>query len=142
MTALTKWKAAAYLAAIFLAGSVSGWVAGTTWARQAAQHRPHPREVVSTFRERTRSLNLTPEQVSQIDAIATRSAAEFNAINEESMQRARACFSNRHAQVCSLFNPTQREQFEAIERERKNRWIGKPPDHWRPPPPPPQGPPR
>jgi hypothetical protein len=87
-------------------------------------------------------LNLTPEQVSQIDAIATRSAAEFNAINEESMQRARACFSNRHAQVCSLLNPTQREQFEAIERERKNRWIGKPPDHWRPPPPPPQGPPR
>lgn len=136
MTPLNKWNVGAYLVAIFLAGGVSGWMAATTYARQTAQRRPYPREFVSTFRERTRRLNLSPEQKRQIDGVAARSAEEFNTINEESMQRARSCFSNRHSQVCALLNPAQREQFEAIERERKNRWGGKLPEHRRPPPPP------
>lgn len=125
MSSLSKWQAAVYLAAIFLAGGVSGWMAATTVARQAALKRPQPREIAKTFKERTRALHLTPEQQAKVDAIADRAAADVSAVNEENVRRIKSCFSNRHAQVCALLTPEQREQFERTEKERRHRWNGK-----------------
>ena len=125
MTPLSKWKVAVYLAAIFLAGGISGWMAATTLARYTASNPPHPRQIAGTFKERTLSLHLDPEQQKKVDAIADRSAAELSAVNEENIRRIKQCFSNRHAQVSALLTPAQREQFEQIERERRQRKAAK-----------------
>src|SRR5262247_3738735 len=95
MTPLSKWKVAVYLAAIFLAGGVSGWMAATTMARQSARQRPASKQIATTFKERTRALNLAPEQQQRLDAIADRTAAEVSAVNEENVRRIKHCFSNR-----------------------------------------------
>ena len=125
MTPLSKWKVAVYLAAIFLAGGISGWMAATTLARYTASNPPHPRQIAGTFKERTRSLNLDQEQQHKVDIIAERSAAELSVINEENIRRIKQCFSNRHAQVSALLNPAQREQFDRIEKERRQRKAAK-----------------
>lgn len=125
MNPLSKWRVAVYLAAIFMAGGVSGWMTATSVARNAARKAPQAKQIATTFKERTRALHLTPEQQEKIDAIADRTAAEASAVNEENVRRIKQCFSNRHAQVCALLTPQQREQFERAEKERRHRWSGK-----------------
>jgi Spy/CpxP family protein refolding chaperone len=125
MTPLSKWKVAVYLAAIFLAGTISGWMAATTLARYTASNPPHPRQIAGTFKDRTRALHLDSEQQKKIDAIAERSAAELSIVNEENIRRIKQCFSNRHAQVSALLTPEQRQQFERIEQERRQRKAAK-----------------
>ena len=121
MTPLSKWKIAVYLAAIFLAGSISGWMGATTLARYTAVKPPQPHQMALPFKERTRTLRLDPEIQAKVDAIADRSAAELSAVNEENVRRVKHCFSNRHAQVSALLTPEQRQQFEQCEKEWRMR---------------------
>lgn len=135
MTHLSKWKVTAYLAAIFFAGVVSGWMGATAVLKRSAITPPLPGEIASTFRERTRKLNLNSDQEKQIDTIADRSAAEMSTVNEENFRRIRQCFSNRHAQVSAILSAEQREQFEKMERERQERFAARGGrSHRRPPP--------
>ena len=118
MTVLSKWRVGVYLAAIFLAGAISGWMAATAVARQkAAAKPPQPHQIATTFKERVRALNLDPEQQVKVNAIAEHSGAELGLVNEENVRRVKQCFSNRYAQVCAILTPEQRKQFERAERE-------------------------
>ena len=67
---LSKWTIGFYLAAIFGAGAVSGWVIAAKTAKQEMFSPPRPGEFAARMRERYESrLNLTPDQARKLGAI-------------------------------------------------------------------------
>jgi len=126
MNGLSKWKLALYLAAIFLAGGVSGWVVATKMAKEKAFKAPQPKEIALSFRDRMNAkLNLTPEQGREIDVILDRSSAEIQALHGENTKRIKQDISARNAQINALLMPDQQVLFEEIEKERRDSWRAK-----------------
>lgn len=123
MTQLSKWKIGLYLAAIFAAGSVSGWLVATKTLKQQAFTAPKSDEIAASLRSclRTR-LQLTEEQKARIDAIIERSAKEMQAIHKERTDRIRQAVNSRTAQIMAILNPEQQKVFEQIEKERGAFW--------------------
>lgn len=120
MINVSKWKIVLYLAAIFAAGGVSGWVVAAKTTKQMLLSSPQPQEISSRFCEKVFSrLNLSPDQVQKIEEISQRSAKEMSAIHEDRKRRIRQAISNRNAQIHAILNPEQQAQFEQIEREHR-----------------------
>ncbi|MFM1768009.1 MAG: hypothetical protein RJA22_538 [Verrucomicrobiota bacterium] len=135
MTGLRPWTLAGYLAAIFAAGAVSGWFAGSRAERSAVRTPPRLDEFSRSYRERLiDKLTLTEEQKKDVDAILKRAASEMDASHRQNLARILAARSNRNAQVAALLTPEQRAQYEqlekAYEQERRDRgtnfpWKGR-----------------
>src|SRR5690349_12807624 len=126
MSGLSKFKVAIYLAAIFVAGSVSGWVIATKTLKQQAFTAPRSDEIAASLRSCLRSkLQLTEEQQTRIDGVIERSSRDMQAIHKERIDRIRQAVSNRNAQIMALLNPDQQKQFEQIEKERVASWRAK-----------------
>ena len=120
MTNISKWKIVLYLAAIFAAGSVSGWVVAAKTTKERILSPPGPKEISSHFCERLFSkMNLTPEQSQKIKEISDRYAKEVDAVRDEQGRRIHTAANNRNAQINAILTPDQRVQFEEIERERR-----------------------
>jgi len=125
MNGLSKWKVALYLAAIFVAGSVSGWVVATKTAKQKAYTVPRPDEIAQSLREHMCSkLNLSDDQKQKVDDIIEQSSAEIQSIHKEGIGRIRLALSNRNAQFSAVLSPEQQQQFEQIEKERHESMRG------------------
>jgi len=136
MNGLSKWKVMLYLAGIFLAGSVSGWVIATKTAKQKAFTAPGRDEIAASLRTCMHSrLNLTADQRKKVDGIIERSSGELQAIHRQNIGLIRQVLSNRNAQLNAVLSPAQQEVFDQIERERKqsfrgtNSWRGRPRSH-------------
>jgi len=126
---LSKWKIALYLAAIFCAGGVSGWVIGVRTAKENIFAPPRPDEISSFMRGRLHKLNLTPEQTKRVDAIIDRSSREMQAIHGDCMTRIRQGINARNAQLNAVLSPEQQKRFEQSEKERREAWKGREPWH-------------
>lgn len=119
MTALSKWKLALSLAAIFTAGSVTGWMVASKNVRQAALKPPPQKEIAGSWKNCLQSkLNLAPEQSKQVDAILERNSAELHALHDENLKRIRQSLSNRNAQIATVLTPDQQRGFAKIEKDR------------------------
>ncbi len=130
MTNISKWKIVLYLAAIFAAGSVSGWVVAAKTTKERILSPPGPKEISSHFCERLFSkMNLTPEQSQKIKDISDRYAREVDALRDEQGRRIRTAANNRNAQINAILTPDQRVQFEEIERERRETFRNRGHDH-------------
>ena len=130
MNGLTKWKAAVYLAAIFLAGGVSGFfVAGKVEkqkANKAVDTKQISKEVAMSFRDRCHArLNLTPEQAKTIDGIIERYSTKILATHEEKRTRVRQMCEERNSRILAVLTPPQAEAFEQMAKERKEAWRSK-----------------
>ena len=64
-------------------------------------------------------LNLTDEQKPKVDAIIERSSKEVWSLHGEHMARLRQAVTSRNKELMAILNPEQKQQFEQIERERK-----------------------
>lgn len=131
MTGLRPWTLAAYLAAIFSAGAVSGWFVGTRAARSAVRTPPKMEEFSRSYRERLISkLTLTDDQRKEIDAILKRTSAEMETSHQQNLGRILAARSNRNAQVVAILTPEQLAQYgeleKAYEQERRTRGTNSP----------------
>jgi Spy/CpxP family protein refolding chaperone len=132
MSGLSKWKAGLYLAAIFAAGSVSGWVVATKAAKQKAFSAPRSDEIAASLRTcMSARLNLTEDQKNKIDSIIERSTKEMQSIHRERTDRIRLSLSNRNSQIMAVLTPEQQTQFESIEKERQESWRQKEAAHTR-----------
>jgi len=136
MNGVAKWKLVLYLAAIFAAGAVSGWVIAAKTAKQKAFTAPRSDEISASLRDRLHAkLNLSDEQKQKIDAVLERSSKEMQAIHKAGIDRIRQALSNRTWQISAVLTADQQRQFEQIERERQeasrgtNVWRGK--GRWR-----------
>jgi Spy/CpxP family protein refolding chaperone len=120
MNGISKWKIVLYLAAIFAAGGVSGWVVAAKTTKERIFSPPAPKEISSHFCDRLFSrMNLTTEQSAKIKEISDRYAKEVDAVRDEQWRRIRTSANNRNAQINAILTPEQRVQFEEIERERR-----------------------
>jgi Spy/CpxP family protein refolding chaperone len=126
MDGLSKWKAAIYLAAIFAAGTVSGWVVATKAARQKAYSAPRSDEIAASLRTCMYDrLKLTDGQKQKIDTVIERSAKEMQSIHRERTDRIRLSLSNRNSQIMGILTLEQQAEFELIEKERRESWRQK-----------------
>lgn len=122
----SKWKIVLYLAAIFAAGGVSGWVVSAKTTKEKLLSAPQPQEISSRFCEKVFSrLNLSPEQTKKIEEISQRSAKEMSAIHEDRKRRIRQAVGNRNNQIRAILTPEQQVQFEQIEREHRDSYRNK-----------------
>lgn len=131
MTALSKWKLALSLAAIFTAGSVTGWMVASKNVRQAALKPPPQKEIAGSWKDCLQSkLSLAPEQSKQVDAILERSSGELHTLHDENLKRIRQSLSNRNTQIAAVLTPDQQQAFAKIEKDRhdsrgKDAWKNK-----------------
>ena len=117
---ISKWKIVLYLAAIFAAGGVSGWVVAAKTTKERILSPPAPKEISSHFCDRLFSkMNLSPDQSEKIKDISDRYAKEVDTLRDEQWRRIRSAANNRNAQINAILTPEQRLQFEQIEKERR-----------------------
>jgi len=120
MSVLSKWKIAIYLAAIFFAGGVSGWMIGAKAAKQKIFSPPDPREISSHMRDRLHSkLDLTEDQSKKVDALIEKNSKEMQAIHGDCMKKIFQGMTSFNAQLKALLTPEQQAKFEDMERERR-----------------------
>src|SRR4051812_20852628 len=123
MSPLSKWRIGLYLAAIFCAGGISGWALATRTAKEKIFSPPRQDEISSSLKTRVHArLNLTPVQVTQVDAIIDRSSKEMQSVHGECIKRIKQGLNTRNAQINALLTPDQQKQFEQIEKERQESW--------------------
>ena len=134
MTRALKWRIALGLLLVFAAGAASGVFAGAWHARSTFTMR-HGGMMGEHMREHlARHLELTPEQVREVEPILDRAAADLQEIRAETGQRVAATLQRSHREIAPHLTPEQREKLEKmkIRHLRMKRFIG--PHHGPPPP--------
>lgn len=123
---LSRWTIALYLAAIFGAGAVSGWVVAARTAKKEMFSPPRPAEFAASMRERYQSrLKLSPDQANKLAAIVEESVKEMQSIHADSFKRVRQGISNRNAQITAILTPEQKKEFDLMEKEWSDKWRGR-----------------
>lgn len=120
-----KWKLGLYVLVIFLAGGGSG--ALITWqiCQRTAIAPLTPEQIGTRLRGRFKlRLELTPEQVQQVDPMIDQAMRQVEVIRRETASRVFANVSHLHEQVELVLTPEQKAKFEVLERER-NEFLRK-----------------
>ena len=119
MINLSKGKVILYLAAIFILGAVAGTMGGYTTARQQAISPPRHRELARHFRSRLAKLELTQEQMAQVEPIIAQTCAEIERAHRESLKRVGEVIRKSNQEIALFLKPDQKEKLEQMERERQ-----------------------
>ncbi len=124
--------AAFYLAVVFVAGGLFGFVAHGLYTQKAAraEARPNPREFRERYIAKLRSdLSLEPGQVSEITAILEETNSRFREIRERMNPEFEAIRTQQRQKIMALLNPEQRVKYEKLleqwQRERQQRKSGR-----------------
>jgi Spy/CpxP family protein refolding chaperone len=135
MNGISKRRAIVYLAAIFLAGVVTGGVTGFTVGRRSIfRPPPQPREMAPRILEGLKKdLSLTDEQVRQIQPLLQRHCSELGALHSGTRERMAEMIRKSHEEIGQFLTPEQRDKLAALDREREAFFRQK--GHGSPPPP-------
>lgn len=131
MNGMSSGKVVLYLACIFWAGAVSGWLFSnrpdTTVSPPPTRHE----EFAAQLKQRCRAkiTNLTPDQEEKMDRIVTAASLEMKSIHERNVGRIRQVVSNRNQKLQAILSPEQQKQFEQMEKERREGGRGRNRDH-------------
>jgi Spy/CpxP family protein refolding chaperone len=120
MNHLSRWKVALYLAAIFVAGGVTGWTIAARATKEKMYSSFRSDEFAAHLRERVRSgLDLTPDQAAKIEPIIERTCSEMKSIHRDTYKRISQIISNLNAQIAAELTPDQKAKFEQMEKDRQ-----------------------
>ncbi len=137
MNRVSKAKAAAYVAAVFLVGALAGGFVGFDLGRRAFFRPPDPRAMAERVMEWLKSdLALTEEQAGQIRPIVEAGTAEAEKIHHETFERIRTLMERDYRRIEQFLTPDQQKRLREHERFGK---AGMPPaaaTNAIPPPPP------
>lgn len=122
-TAFSKKMVVVYLAAIFSAGAVSGWVV----AKRESKPLPPPSSPPSPpGRGWTNSsiykLKLEPDQKTKVDAIIDLYAKKMETIENVHRREIQLAMSNRNAELNAVLTEEQRQQWDKIRKDREASW--------------------
>ncbi len=121
ITAFAKSKAVAYVVSIFLVGGITGGVVAVGVNRHAQSAQPHSHDIATHLRDRlTSSLDLTPEQLQQVNPILEKSSEEIQKIHAETMERVGGVMTGSYDQISALLTPEQKVKLEQMQNERGN----------------------
>jgi len=120
MNHLSRWRVGLYLAAIFVAGGVTGWTIAARATKERMYSSIRSDEFATQLRERVRSgLELSPAQAAKIEPIIERTCSEMKSIHRDTYKRISQIISNLNSQIGAELTPDQKTRFEQMERERQ-----------------------
>jgi Spy/CpxP family protein refolding chaperone len=139
---MTKAKIALLVALIFLAGGVAGAGIASAWKpARATPPPPGPRgpERSEDFQKRIFSrmierLQLTTNQVTQIEPVFRKGWEDVHAIQDRSIKEVEAAVKRNHEEIGKLVTLEQRQKLEEMDREREKRHHHRGPGPGGPPP--------
>ena len=120
MTELMRWRVFAYVAALFIAGVITG--AAVKWRTVAdGQTLKVGRweEIATRIRERLNQLDLTPEQQRKFEPLIKATSMELEASHLECLQRSSAAVDKLHALIKQDLTPEQITKLTELEAERR-----------------------
>ena len=128
MNHLTKGKVILYLAAIFVVGAAAGTVAGFGAGKEKVEKKVFgpPRSAADMsrhHREKLQSrLGLTPDQMQKLMPLSEQLSAEMDTLNRRHGEAVKQAFVRFNEQLVELLTPEQKEKYEAMERDRRERF--------------------
>lgn len=128
LSSLTKhWKIILLMAGIFLAGLVGGsvltaGVLGKVFSKVAVKILNMEGWSQRTARELEKRLELTPDQVRQINAIAEKYQPEVMATRNEAFDRLGGIYKRLNADIMPVLTPEQATRFQALSQRRAEQF--------------------
>jgi Spy/CpxP family protein refolding chaperone len=121
------WKAALWVAVVFLLGAALGGMAGYSYAHRLvlAQNTPLPEPARRAQRveQLTQLLNLASAQSQQVDAILLQRHAEGKAIHDQADAQLGQVHQKGRDQIRAILTPEQKPKFEEfltnLDKEKK-----------------------
>lgn len=121
MNKLTQSKVVLALAAIFLAGGISGAVVSLASNRKAKAGEPTMERACVHMRDKLRkNLDLSADQLRVIEPILEETGRELQAVQKRAMEDVEQIFLKSDAKIASHLNPEQRGKLEAMAAARKS----------------------
>ncbi len=120
MNGLSKTKLMLYLAAIFVAGGVTGAAIAVKTTKQMIEETPRPARFESRyFKEKFQSkLDLAPEQSKAIAPILDKMCEDLKSVRQDTTKRISAIMKTSYEQIGKELNPEQRKKLDAMQKER------------------------
>lgn len=122
---MNKTKAAVYLALIFIAGAIAGGAVVLSLPETftpAKPARPHgsPNDFADFLWKQLKDrLELTADQVRQVEPIFRAGFAQVRSIQERSLQEVEAAIRKNHEQISVLLTEEQRQELQKMNQERQ-----------------------
>ena len=123
MNILRHWKIMLCLAAIFVAGAVSGSMLTLRLVRKAAGRNLNPDGWASTAMQAYRKkLKLSPEQITKIQPAMDQAAQEIKAVGGNTRMEIFSVVVQMNDRVARELTPEQQRLFEEMKQEFRVRW--------------------
>ena len=133
MTRALKWRIGIGFLLVFLAGAATGMFAGAWHARDTFRGR-HGGMMGHRMREHlVRHLNLTPEQVRELDPIFDRTEKELQVIRQETAQRVTQTMEAAHRDFAPHLTPEQEAKVSKMKMRHMKIKMLRHSDHPREP---------
>ena len=119
MNYLTKGKIVLYLAAIFVAGGVTGAVISWRESGEKKWKPPTPKGICDSFRNRLRvELELTPQQLERLEPLLQKRVTTMEDIRTRTVKELEELIRTSDAEIADALNLTadQRAKLEQMER--------------------------
>jgi Spy/CpxP family protein refolding chaperone len=115
-----RWRSIAVVAAIFVAGVVTGSVGLTGWSRHQSETRLQVGHLQSALMEiLNRELELTPEQAARVEPIVARACEDYRNLTLETVQRVSGMVQAANQRIARELTPEQAAKLERLEAERQ-----------------------
>lgn len=119
MTEPMRWRMIGYMAALFIAGAITG---AAVMARMAGDSQTlkvgRSEQIAKLIQQRLLPLNLTPGQRDNIAPLIKRTSDELEASHLQCLQRCSVAVDNLYAQIKTNLNSDQLESFQRLQAER------------------------
>jgi Spy/CpxP family protein refolding chaperone len=121
MNSLSRVQVGIYMAAIFLAGSVTGASVKAGFSHAKTSSSWGPPSVRRMQARLERELNLSPEQIAKIQPILARMSDDFKKIQVASVHEMAKVIQARNAEISKELTPEQQAKLKEIEQQRIER---------------------
>ena len=125
MKYLTKGKIVLYLAAIFLAGGITGAVFSWRESGQKPWKPPTPKGICDSFRDRLRSeLGLTPQQLERLEPLLQKRVSSMEEIRTRTVKELEELIRTSDAEIAEALNLSadQRAKLQQMEKDRREHF--------------------
>ena len=114
--------AALFLAVVFVAGALSGYVAHTLYSQRTARAAPNPTQTRERYLARlSKDLALSPEQVTQVSAILEQTGQRMRELRERMEPEFEAIRMAQRQRIMALLTPEQQPKYQKILEEYRKR---------------------
>lgn len=115
-----RWKSIGLVAAIFVAGVVTGSVGSTGLSRRTFEHPVQVENLRTALMDiLSRELELTPEQAQRVEPIVTRACEDYRNLTLDTVQRVTGLVQAVNQRIARELTPQQAARLERLEAERQ-----------------------